>query len=87
MKEKIEQFIKDNHLSFGIGRRNSTITILIGYSLFLGIEKEFLKTYLEEQIKADKFIQEEIDRLWSFCVSSHYEKFWLTKDAKKIYKF
>ena len=36
MKEKIEQFIKNNKLTFERGRRNSDLTIICGYAQSLG---------------------------------------------------
>jgi hypothetical protein len=84
---QVRQFIKDNHLSFGVGRRNSTMTVLIGYSQHLGLSQTDLEAELQPEIKKDGFIQDELDRLFSYCLSNNYGKFWSSKAAKKQYKF
>jgi len=83
----MEVFIKNNHLSFGKGRRNSTVTVLVGYAQHLKMTKDDLKTSLSVQISEDSFIKEEIDRLWDYCKSNKYAAFWKTAEAKKQYKF
>jgi len=83
----MRDFIKDNHLSFGEGRRNSTVVILIGYAQHLGLSKGALEEVLENEVSEDSFIGSEIDRLWPYCLSKRYEKYWKTKDAKLKYKF
>lgn len=83
----MKQFIKDNHLSFGEGRRNSTVTVLIGYAQHLGLSQNDLEVELSDEIEADSFIQEEIDRLWNYCKKNNYKTFWKTAKAKAQYKF
>ena len=83
----MKEFIKNNHLSFGVGRRNSTVTVLIGYAQHLKMSIDDLKAELAEQIKADSFIKEEIDRLWNYCKTNNYNNFWKSDEAKKQYKF
>ena len=83
----INTFIKDNNLSFALGSRNSTITVIIGYSQFKKITLLKLKEYLKEQIENDPFISTELDRLWEYCKRKNYSKFWNTENAKKQYKF
>lgn len=83
----MKDFIKNNHLSFGKGRRNSTITVLVGYSQHLKMTSEDLKSELSHQIMDDSFIGEEIDRLWNYCKSRKYAAYWKTAAAKSSYKF
>jgi len=83
----MKKFIKDNHLSFGEGMRNSTVTVLIGYSQHLGLSQNDLEVELSDEIEADSFIQEEINRLWIYCKRNDYKKFWKTAQAKKQYTF
>ena len=84
---KIKQFIQDNDLSLEEGTRNSTIVTLIGYSQYLDLSKKQLEESLREEINNDDVIQEEIDRLWSYCKSNNYKKYWLSEIAKNQYKF
>lgn len=84
---EIKEFIKTNKLSFKEGSRNSSVTPLIGYSLFLGLTKEQLEEELKQQIAKDGFIQDEIDRLWAYCQSRNYQAYWEKPEAKKTWKF
>lgn len=83
----IEKFIKDNKLSFGVGSRNSTVTTLVGYAQHLGMRKIELLEGVSKQIVHDKFIQDEVNRLWDYCEENNYKNYWTTKLAKKSYKF
>ena len=87
MIEKIKQFILDNSIPLTEGSRNSSVTILIGYSQHLKASKEDLKAALENEIKNDKFIEEEIDRLWLYCSANKYANYWITETASNTYKF
>ena len=83
----MKDFIKNNHLSFGKGRRNSTVTVLVGYAQHLKWTESDLKDALSIQIMEDSFIDDEVSRLWPFCKSKKYASFWKTKEAKVQYKF
>lgn len=83
----IREFINNNGLKFTVGNRNTTVTTLIGYSQHLGYTKSKLKSELNDEIKEDSFINEEIDRLWSYCASCKYAHYWTTAAAKSKYKF
>jgi hypothetical protein len=83
----MRKFIIDNKISFEEGSRNSAVVILIGYAQHLGLSKEQLEAELSEEIEADNFIQDEINRLWDYCSRNQYNKFWKTEEAKKLYKF
>jgi|JI10StandDraft_1071094.scaffolds.fasta_scaffold229555_2 hypothetical protein len=83
----IETFIINNNISFEKGNRNSSIVTLIGYSQHLNLNKEDLVSKLENQIKNDSFIEEEIDRIWNYCNSKNYKAFWSTNLAKSQYEF
>jgi hypothetical protein len=87
MENKIRKFIDDNELSFNEGCRNTTVTILIGYTQHLGLTQTNLEADLELEIDADSFIETEIERLWNYCKSNNYAKFWITDEAKELYKF
>ena len=85
--EKIKSFIKKNKLSFDEGSRNSTVVTLIGYSQHLGLDKVILLECLSDTIENDNFIETEIDRLWDYCNSRNYKKYWDLPTAKKSWKF
>lgn len=87
MENKIRQFIQDNDLSFEPGNRNFTMITLIGYNQHLELSKENLENTLVDEINADDEIQEEIDRLWNYCASNNYKKYWKTAQAKKDWSF
>ena len=83
----IKKFIKDNKLSLAPGSRNSSLVIIIGYSQYLSLTQAKIEIELSEQIKNDPFIKEELDRLYSYCLSKNYSKYWTTEAAKKAYIF
>ena len=83
----MQNFIKENNISFKEGERNSSVTILVGYAQFKGVSKDKLKEELASQIIEDDFISEEIDRLWNYCKGAHYKDFWELHIAKTQYKF
>jgi hypothetical protein len=84
---KIREFIEENSIEFHNGVRNATMVVLIGYSQFLRITKEELKAELDAEIKADRFIGDEIDRLWSYCKSRRYDDWWTTEEATSEFVF
>lgn len=76
---KIRNFINDNNLSFAEGNRNTTITTLVGYSQYLELSKEDLLGELSNEIKADNFIEEEVERLWYYCKINNYKEYWVSR--------
>lgn len=84
---EIQKFIKDNKLSFKQGSRNTTCTVLTGYAQYLGLSENKLKAEVVDEIDADKFIGEEISRVWKYAESKGYKNYWETLDAKKQWKF
>ena len=83
----IKNFIEENNISFAQGERNTSVVTLIGYAQHLGLSQNDLEVELSDEIDADSFIQEEIDRLWDYCKARNYAKFWKTKLAKAQYTF
>ena len=83
----IKEFIKNNNITFNEGERNSSVVVCIGYAQHLGLNEAQLKKELAKEIKEDKFIKEEISRLFDYCKSNNYAKYWKTKSAKSEYKF
>lgn len=86
-KESIKNFIKDNELLFTEGRRNSDSTILAGYALHIEVlTAAFVNEILNEVIN-DYNYNSEFTKVFHFAKTHHYEVFWLSRDAKKQYKF
>lgn len=83
----IREFINNNNITFEKGNRNPTMITLIGYSLYLNLNKEDLENELSEEIKKDNFLQEEIDRLWTYCYDRNYDVPWRKGDYKSIFKY
>lgn len=90
---KIQQFIKDNELTFGGygSELNSPCVILAGYACYL--YDEFSVEKLIEGIKEDGFldltleVQDELERVYRFAWWHSYKDFWKTDKAKEQYKF
>ncbi len=83
----IREFIDKNKIEFNEGQRNSSTVVIIGYAQHLGLSEAQLKKELAKEIKADKFIKEEIERLFDYCSSNKYGDWWKSKEAKSQYKF
>lgn len=66
---KLEQFIKDNNLTFKVGRRNHDITIICGYALHNNYsEKDIIKAINSN----DNFIKEEVERVFDYAKRNNY---------------
>lgn len=87
MTNIIKNFMKDNDLVLSRGSRNSTIVILVGYVQHIGWNRQQLLDALSDEISNDKFIGEEVNRLWEYCEDNNYKKFWKTEQAKAQYVF
>lgn len=83
----IRNFIEDNNISFAEGSRNTSVVTLIGYAQHLGLTQSEFKGELKQEIKEDRFIKQEIDRLWNYCKVNNYKKFWSSQKAKTQYNF
>lgn len=83
----MRKFIEENNISFSVGERNTSVVTLIGYAQHKGLSQSDLEVELSKEIDKDSFIGEEVERLWDYCKSKNYKKFWKTKDAKILYKF
>lgn len=84
---RLRNFINENNLSFDEGSRNSTVTIIIGYSQHLGLTLNDVENELKEEINEDSFIYDELYRLWDYCKNRNYKNYWSTPEAKNKYKF
>lgn len=93
MKSKLKKFIKENGLTFSTGRRNSDLTVLCGYALWLETQTEYkedAKYYLTEALKAyslkDSFIRTEMLRVYDYASNNGYELWWNHESNRNQYK-
>ena len=84
----LQQFIKDNNLSFREGSRNQSCTVLSGFSLFQGLTvKECKEAIPMEDFTAE--LAQELERVFTYAENHNYGA-WYSEDedrAKKLYKF
>lgn len=76
MKEKLEKFILDNKLTFEKGRRNSDLTIITGFALWLDVRPFDFDEVLQSYYDKDPELQEESNRVWRYADDSNYGKWW-----------
>jgi len=88
-KTKIEEFIKNNKLTFEEGKRNTDSVALSGYALSIGFKKHH---DLEKVIdvlcpKAHWEYSKELERVFKYASDNNYGNWWDTQEAKNSYKF
>ena len=81
---KLEQFIKNNNLTFKVGRRNNDITIVCGYALHNNCSEEDIIKAINSN---DSIIKEEVKRVYDYAKKHDYGNFWETEEAQNLYKF
>ena len=72
----IREFIERENLSFEKGSRNTTVVTLIGWCQFNKINRLDLIHELQTEINNDDFIENEINRLWKYCIKNNYGGYW-----------
>lgn len=83
-KTKIEDFIKNNKLTFEKGQRNTDSVSLSGYVLSLGVKN----THDLEKIidvlcpKADWEYGKELERVFKYASDNNYGNWWDSQEAK-----
>lgn len=88
MKELIEKFITENNLDLSTDASafNSTCCILSGYALYIGIDDaDILSSILIDKLDSNRYM--ELERVFNYAQRNNYEKFWITEEAHKQYKF
>lgn len=93
MVEQLKNFIEANHLEFTEGRRNSDLVPLVGYALYL---KNYvfqnvnaypnLESVLEEKIKKDDELKNELNNVFDYAENANYENWWEHKSNREKYK-
>ena len=81
--QMLRKFITENKFTFSPGTRNANVVSTIGYAQHLKMTKEQLEEELKSEIENDSFIEDEIDRLWGYCASNNYAKYWDEKLSAK----
>ena len=92
--KKIENFIRDNKLSFdeeGTSSLNSDCVIISGFADFLGegsvdnIKKALQKVRKGKELSTNLCI--ELERVFDFAYTYDYGSWWKKPEAKDLYKF
>ena len=83
MIDKLNKFVDENNLEFTVGRRNSDLTVLCGYALYLESEgkykedtKFYLIKFLHSLPHSDSELMEELDKVYKYANEHHYETWW-----------
>jgi len=82
-------FIKNNGLTFGDGRRNYDFTIISGYALYLDIDEveeveEAIEEFLSLPLSADD--SAELYRVFEYAYDNNYGTWWTNPSNTKGYK-
>lgn len=87
-KGKIRDFIKNNHLSFKYGRRNSDSVILAGYCLHIKCKDvDNIIKIMHSEVGSSHDYDDEFQRVFKYAINNNYERFWKTEESKKQYTF
>lgn len=85
MREKIENFIKNNKLKFTKGRRNSDLVIICGYAQHLDATLDDLHDVLHSYYSEDSELEDEAIRVWVYAEDNDYYKWWRKPANTKEY--
>lgn len=88
-KTKLEDFIKNNNLTFTEGRRNTDSVILSGYGLFIGVKNAHdLEKVIDLVLPAAHYDYfSELRRVFQYANENAYDRWWESEIAKNTYKF
>lgn len=89
-QELLEQFIKNNNLTFEEGKRNTDSVILSGYALYIGesdvvVLMDAIDNAASETANID--YHEELERVFDYADANDYGAWWKKPGAKTMYKF
>ena len=87
-KNKLEEFIKNNNITFEKGRRNTDSVALSGYALSLGMNTVGDLEKLIDVLcpKADWEYSRELERVFKYASDNNYGNWWDSQEAKNSYK-
>ena len=78
------KFIDENDLDFPSGGRNANLVALIGYGLYIGADVQDCKTAIPEgELTED--VAKELERLYTYCESRNYSKWWENESNRNTY--
>jgi len=89
-KEKLKKFINENNLDFhgGDSSVNSDSCILSGYGLHIGVEDiDELEEAIDQAVVDPRMYYDELVRVFNYAIANDYGVYWVTEQAKRIYKF
>jgi hypothetical protein len=82
------KFIRENNLTFEKGERNTNITVLCGYALYLGSSKRDIKeSILTVSAHTASDCYPEVERVFDYGEKNAYGDWWATEQARQIWKF
>jgi len=88
-KVQLENFIKNNNLTFTEGKRNTDSVILSGYALYIGMKNahdlEKVIDLVCKEAHYDYF--SELRRVFQYANENAYDRWWESEVAKNTYKF
>jgi hypothetical protein len=81
----LENFIKLNNLEFVEGVRNSNLTVLCGYALYINKEKADVCEAIPEDRRTGE-LGIELERVWDYAEKNNYGKWWEIEYNRNLYK-
>ena len=80
----LKNFINNNKLDFPSGGRNANLVTLIGYGLYIGATIEDYKTAMPTR-ELTEVVAKELERLYTYCESRNYGKWWENESNRNTY--
>lgn len=86
--KKLQEFIEINCLSFEEGERNTNLTVIGGYALFLDefCEEDDIYKAIPDKYKSDELYQEAM-KVFNYCYYNDYGNWWTKEIASSTWKF
>ena len=88
-EEKLEQFIKNNNLTFAEGSRNTDAVVISGYALHIGVKNvSEIENVIEKSVSTRGWeYSKELQRVFKYAQDNNYGNWWDISSAKLTYKF
>jgi hypothetical protein len=88
-EEKLEQFIKNNNLTFAEGSRNTDAVVISGYALHIGVKNvSEIENVIEKSVSTRGWeYAVELQRVFDYAQYNNYGDWWTMEGAKTMYKF
>lgn len=75
----LAKFIYHNDLSFTVGKRNSDLVLLCGYSLHIKASEEDIEAVLAGYVLVDPGVATEFKKVYDYAVDHNYGRWWSDK--------